>query len=155
MNEAISGQHQSECAIRPWAHTDVERIARLAGQLGYPSKADDVRRRIQEMDNAGTDAVFVAEADDGQICGWISVHVFRCVELDSFAEVSGLVVDEYARSRGVGKRLLDAAERWAGAVGSRQLSVRCNTVRERAHRFYEANGYEHIKLQKIFRKRLG
>jgi hypothetical protein len=34
------------------------------------------------------------------------------------------------------------------------MSVRSNVIRERAHVFYERNGYEHYKTQKSFRKQL-
>jgi len=96
--------------------------------------------------------VFVAELDGGQVAGWIGAFVFRAVELDGFAEVSGLVVDENARCRGIGKVLLAAAEEWAQNLGCQAISVNCNIVRKRAHRFYTTNGYELIKTQRIFRK---
>jgi len=34
------------------------------------------------------------------------------------------------------------------------MSVRSNVIRDRAHKFYERQGYEHCKTQKAFRKRL-
>lgn len=79
--------------------------------------------------------------------GWIGAYVFRSVEMDSCTKISGLVVGHDMRSRGIGKILLDAAERWARGIGSRTISVRSNVERDRAHQFYLNNGYQHHKTQ--------
>ena len=129
-------------------------MARLAGQLGYECSADQVRHRVLAMQPSPQYAVLVAEIQRGPIAGWIGLYVFRSVELEAFAEISGLVVDEAIRSRGVGKALLDAAEDWARSVGSAILSVRSNVIRDRAHRFYATNGFRQIKTQNVFCKEL-
>jgi GNAT superfamily N-acetyltransferase len=145
---------QSGCAVRPAQPSDCEGIAFLAGQLGYPSTGEDVRERLGQMHDANHYAVFVAELPTGRIAGWIGLYVFRAVELEVSAEISGLIVDEDVRSCGIGKTLLDAAERWARSIGCLAMSVRSNVTRDRAHRFYSANGYEHVKTQKELRKEL-
>jgi GNAT superfamily N-acetyltransferase len=50
--------------------------------------------------------------------------------------------------------LLDAAEKWARGKKCKGMSVRSNVIRDRAHAFYERQGYLHIKTQKAFRKPL-
>lgn len=129
-------------------------MAELAGQLGYPCTPDEVRRRVAEMRDLHQYAVYVAEISKEGIAGWIGVHLFRSVELEKYAEISGLVVSEEARSRGVGKALLETAEEWALGTGCALISVRSNVTRERAHGFYQKNGYEWTKTQKTFRKTL-
>jgi GNAT superfamily N-acetyltransferase len=69
-------------------------------------------------------------------------------------EVSGLVVDARFRSQQLGLRLLARAEQWAREKGCTTVALRSSVTRERAHRFYERNGYEHYKTQKTFRKKL-
>lgn len=145
---------QSACAVRLAQRRDSDRIADLAGQLGYPSTGEEVRKRLSQMQDPNQYAVFVAELTAGQIAGWIGVYVFRAVELETAAEINGLIVEEDIRSCGVGKTLLDAAEGWARSVGCDAISVRSNVTRDHAHRFYIANGYEHVKTQKEFRKKL-
>lgn len=144
----------SGCTVRLAQACDSDRIADLAGQLGYPSTGEEVRRRLSQMGDANQYAVFVAELPGGQIAGWIGVHIFRAVELNTAAEISGLVVDAGFRSCGIGKTLLDAAEEWSRRVGCSAVSVRSNVTRERAHRFYIANRYGHVKSQKEFHKKL-
>jgi GNAT superfamily N-acetyltransferase len=99
--------------------------------------------------------VYVAEsADAAGIVGWVHVSVSHLLESDVRAEVNGLVVAEGRRSAGAGAKLLKAAEEWARKRGCRGMNVRSNVIRERAHKFYERQGYEHYKTQKAFRKAL-
>ena len=133
---------------------DYPRMAELAGQLGYPSNADDIARRLARLNMTGEHVVFVAQLADGTIAGWIGAFVYRCVEADARVEISGLVVDERFRSQSVGRLLLERAEAWSREKGLTATSLRSNVIRERAHAFYKRQGYEHIKTQKSFRKKL-
>jgi GNAT superfamily N-acetyltransferase len=140
--------------IRPAQPRDHARIADLAGQLSYPSTPQQIERRLQDINNSVQAAVFVAELETGEIAGWIAVFVYRTVEADARAEVSGLVVDELFRSQRVGERLLARAEEWALEHGCQYIGLRSNVIRDRAHAFYERHGYAHVKTQKAFRKAL-
>lgn len=148
--KAASGR--SACCIRSPEPIDFKRMAELAGQLGYACNADQVRARLSEIREANDCTVYVAELAGGQIAGWIGVYLFRSVEMDKFAEISGLVVGEEHRSRGIGKALLSAAEEWTRRRGCALISVHSNAARERAHRFYQTNGYAWYKTQQLFRK---
>ncbi len=139
--------------IREARPQDYARIAELAGQLGYPSSPDEIANRLDGMQHSGDHAVFVAQLG-GEIAGWLGVLVYRVVEADARAEISGLVVDERYRSQGIGPHLLARAERWAREKGCRAIGLRSNIIRQRAHAFYERHGYKHIKTQKAFRKDL-
>jgi GNAT superfamily N-acetyltransferase len=76
------------------------------------------------------------------------------VESDLYAEIGGLVVDENQRGMGIGKALMAQAEDWVGDHGIHEVRLRSNIIREAAHQFYEAMGYENIKSQFTFRKTL-
>ena len=145
---------QSTCSVRPPKRGDYDKMADLAEQLRYPSTGKQVRMRLDAMANSSHYAVYVAELPGGQIGGWIGLYVFRSVEQDSCAGISGLIIDQRFRSRGIGKVLLDAAEKWARSRGCNAISVHSNVTRERAHQFYARNGYEHIKTQKYLLKTL-
>jgi GNAT superfamily N-acetyltransferase len=140
--------------IRSPQPEDYPRMAKLAGQLGYAAAAPDIARRLAGMQPSSEDAVFVAQLPDGEIGGWIGVFVYRCVEADARAEISGLIVDERFRSQQVGLRLLEHAEQWARENSCREVGLRSNVIRGRAHAFYERHGYVHSKTQKSFRKTL-
>src|ERR1700732_1032984 len=145
---------RSTCSVRPPEPRDYDKIANLAGQLGYPSTAKQVQMRIDARSTSSQHAVYVAELSEGQIAGWIGLYVFRSVEQDSCAGISGLIIDQQIRSRGVGKALLDAAENWARSQGCNAMSVHSNVTRERAHQFYTRNGYDCVKIQKYLVKAL-
>lgn len=145
---------QSTPTVRFAEIGDAEKIAHLTTQLGYPCTSEQVRTRLADMEDSDHYGVYVAQLPGGIIAGWIAICISRAVELDKCAEITGLVVDEQLRSRRVGKILLDAAEKWASSHGCRVLAVRSNVTRERAHRFYTRNAFEHIKTQKMFRKAL-
>lgn len=141
-------------AIRAPEPRDHVRIAELAGQLGYKASAPEVARRLAAMQGSSDHAMFIAETPEGGAAGWITVFVYRCVESETRAEISGLVVDEKARSLGIGRRLLERAEEWAREKGCAAAGLRSNVIRDRAHAFYERLGYQHVKTQKAFRKSL-
>ena len=143
-----------ELQIRLAKVGDAARLAELSGQLGYPATTAEIRRRLRAIRPAEQHAVLVAEAKDAGVVGWIHVSKQPLLEVEIRAEVNGLVVAEGQRSLGAGARLLAAAEDWARNHGCQGMSVRSNVIRERAHQFYERNGFEHYKTQKSFRKPL-
>jgi len=142
--------------IRKARRSDAERIAQLSGELGYPATAGQIATRLRQLKPASKHAVFVAECSDATVglVGWLHVSVSHLLESDIRAEVNGLIVAEGQRSAGAGAKLLEAAEEWARRHGCQGMNVRSNVLRERAHGFYERNGYEHYKTQKAFRKAL-
>jgi GNAT superfamily N-acetyltransferase len=141
--------------IRAPQPRDYARMAELAGQLTYKSEEEEIARRMAGMRDSADHAVFVAQRGDGDIAGWIGVFIYRCVEANARAEISGLVVDEKVRSLGIGRRLLERAEGWARMKGCAVIGLRSNVIRDRAHNFYARLGYEHVKTQKSLRKNLG
>jgi GNAT superfamily N-acetyltransferase len=133
---------------------DALRLAELSGQLGYSTTAGEMTMRLRKLKPASQNALFVAESPGGGVVGWAHVSVTHLVEVGTRAELNGLIVAEGQRSLGAGARLLEAAEDWARKHGCPSMSVRSNVIRERAHKFYERQGYEHYKTQKAFRKPL-
>ena len=137
-------------AARP---EDVEALAALCGQLGYPSATARVAARLRSIGTRPDHVVLVAD-DGGRVLAWIHVFVTRLLEADARAEIGGLVVDEASRGRGLGKALVRAAQAWAASLGLRLLRVRSNVTRERAHRFYQREGFREEKRQAVFTREL-
>jgi uncharacterized protein YbbK (DUF523 family)/GNAT superfamily N-acetyltransferase len=132
---------------------DCGALARLAGQLGYPCEEGDVRRRIQKYFARDDMAVIVAELG-GEVVGWTSVEATPYFYLETCAELSGFVVDEGCRDRGIGRLIMAEAEAWAASRGLKLIRLRTNVVREGAHRFYERLGFERTKTSHTYSKRL-
>lgn len=141
--------------IRPVELEDAPAVAELLGQLGYPTSDAEARARLAELRATGSEhCVLVAVEPDDRVVGWIQVSAVLSLETGPFGEIRGLVVLESERGRGVGVELVAAGEGWVRARGLDVVRVRSNVVRERTHRFYERLGYEGLKSQRVFLRRL-
>jgi GNAT superfamily N-acetyltransferase len=87
-----------------------------------------------------------------KIVGFIGVAVQNDFIIGTRGIILGLVIADGHRNEGIGAELLDAAEAWAFDRGARTILVRSNVIRDRAHKFYERQGYRRIKSQYIFEK---
>jgi GNAT superfamily N-acetyltransferase len=132
---------------------DAERVAVLAGQLGYPSSTEQVRKRMSQVIGR-TDAEALVAEDAGCVVAWLHVEMRHSLVSDREAQVMGLVVDEACRSRGIGAAMMEAAEAWAQEHGAERLRVGSRVTRTDAHRFYERLGYDLSKTSHWFEKRL-
>ncbi len=139
--------------MRAATPADADAIAELSGQLGYPVAAAAVRQRLERLLAAADQAVFVA-AEATRVVGWIHGADQLLVESEQRCEILGLVVDQRLRRAGVGRGLVAEIERWAGARGLAVISVRSAITRAESHPFYERLGYERVKSQHVYRKRL-
>jgi GNAT superfamily N-acetyltransferase len=129
-------------------------MARLSGELGYPTSVDEMRAALGRL--AADDRHFAVVADEGgdRLLGWMHVEHRTSMQSAERAELIELVVDAGARRRGTGRALVDAAEQWAKSRGLASLTVRSNVTRELSHPFYEALGFVREKTQHFYRKRL-
>lgn len=146
---------QSSLTIRRAALTDVQRLTALSEVLGYPVDAGALANRLARLLARDESVVFVAVAPSGEVVGWIHALELELLEVERHCEIAGLVVDAAYRGQGVGRQLVEAAERWAAARGHGEMSVRSNVVRIESHPFYERMGYRRIKTQHAYRKALG
>jgi GNAT superfamily N-acetyltransferase len=135
--------------LRPAVPGDAGAIAALCGQLGYPTDTSVIRSRLGQPREVSERAVTVAWAGD-RVVGWVEVQAAGSLESGSWAEITGLIVDENARCRGAGARLVQWSKEWALAHYHTRLRVRTNVVRREAATFYERQGFTQIKEQRIF-----
>ncbi len=135
--------------IRPMTAADAGVVADLTTQLGYPTSAEETVERIATLD--ARSGALVAE-EDGRVVGWVHVALVPSLAVGLTADIGGLVVDEGHRSGGIGAELLAAAEEWARDHGAALMVVRSRIARERAHRFYEREGYALVKTSHVFEK---
>jgi len=81
-------------SIRIAAPGDESRIAMLAGQLGYPCGAEEVRGRLEHLLSDPAHRVYVAVLPETGVVGWMHIFIHQVVESDPRVEVAALVVDE-------------------------------------------------------------
>jgi GNAT superfamily N-acetyltransferase len=105
--------------------------------------------------NAADQIVLVAVAPDDSVIGWIHGAEQLLLETGARCEILGLVVSSGHRRSGIGGQLLTAVESWAADRLLSEVSVRSNVRRESSHPFYETHGYQRVKTQHAYRKRIG
>ena len=154
MNHAAITEGGAGLEVRTPRAEDAVTLARLASELGYPSSAEQIRARLEQLSSRADHWVGVATDHAGAMLGWI--HVGRSITLETgeFAEIFGLVVASEARRGGVGRRLVRAAEEWTRSVGFERITVRSNVLRSESHLFYPSQGYSRLKSQHVYVKSL-
>jgi len=143
----------SNLNIRRVLSEDAEVLIRLTAQLGYICTKEELLERLIPYQNKTHGEVLVAVLDS-TVVGWISLNVVRYFYVQPFIEVSGFVVEEKFRNKGIGKKLLEAAESWVKEQGYGLIRIRTNVLRREAYRFYENNGYKKVKEQKVYLKEI-
>ena len=133
---------------RPATAADATAIARLLTQLGYPTTTDEARIRLDAIaDAAPMDRVIVAELD-GRVVAVMTLHLVPELHRPRpNGRVTALVVDEAVRGRGIGRKMMEEAERIFRADGAGILELTSNMRRADAHRFYEKLGYQRTSFR--------
>lgn len=143
----------SQLEIRPAQIADAAEIARLSGELGYPTSVSEMERRLAEL--VPNDRHYIAVVDSGgPLLGWMHVEHRDSIESRDRAELIGLVVDARARRRGLGRALVGDAEEWTRERGLSTLMVRSIAARDVVP-FYESLGYERDETLCAYSKDVG
>jgi len=144
--------------VRPISLEDAKAISQLSEQLGYEVSSEAISQYIGKISSfGGRQAAFAAclkGAKGPEVVGWIEVTLMHELQSRSFALITGLVVSDAHRSQGIGKRLCAEVEAWSREQGVTKIRVTSRISRERAHRFYLREGFEHIKTWEVFEKML-
>lgn len=139
--------------VRPATTEDAQAIARLSqSALGYCCTAELVKEGLRQL-NSNREAVFVAE-EAGIVQGFVHVETYRVLYFSPMANLLGLAVLEQARRKGIGRKLMEAAERWAKDRGLTTMRLNSGASRTEAHTFYRSLGYSGEKGQLRFLKEL-
>jgi GNAT superfamily N-acetyltransferase len=137
-------------SIREAMPRDAEAISALLGELGFPTEAADIRRRLPRLRKAGEPPLVAVE--DGVI-GCLAWHVTPVLHRPApVGRVTMMVVAKAARRGGVGAALLEATEARLAAAGCGLVEVTSNIELGGAHAFYRARGYERTSYR--FAKKL-
>jgi GNAT superfamily N-acetyltransferase len=136
--------------IRKAEKTDAAELARLSGELGYPTTTIEMENRFDKLSSQSDNGIYVAELDF--IVGWIHFSIIQTLESNPYAEICGLVVSESFRGSGIGARLVGFAENWAKEKGFNHIRVRTNILREKTREFYKRVGFQSKKTQEVFEK---
>ena len=119
--------------------------------LGYDYDLEKQKAKIQAVLNDSTQVIFVAECNN-KVVGYIHLVNYDVIYADNFKNCLGLAVDNDYKRNGIGSALLKQAEIWAKENGAAGIRLCSGVEREKAHQFYQSQGYEVTKLQKNIKK---
>ena len=142
-----------EVKIRTISIDDAMEICTICGEdLGYPCDLSLVMEKIKNI-NADREAIFVALIDDIAV-GFIHVEKYDVLYFETMANILGLAVKSEYRNNGIGKKLINEAEKWAVENSIKFMRLNSGISRTDAHGFYRHLGYDHEKEQIRFEKNL-
>jgi aminoglycoside 6'-N-acetyltransferase I len=102
-----------------------------------------------------TQVAFVAERDDGRLCGFAEASMRRYANSNDespCAFLEGWWVDEDVRRTGIGRALVAAVEDWARARGFHELGSDALLDNTDSHAAHRALGFEERERVVYFRK---
>jgi len=137
--------------IRDAKAGDAHRLLELIRDLGHEIDEKSLRKNLKALKKTGeTPLVAVQGKRLVGMCGvGRRVVVHRPAPL---GRISILVVAKDAQGQGIGRMLVEAAERWMRAGGCKLVEVTSNDKRTAAHAFYRHMGYERTSIR--FAKKL-
>jgi GNAT superfamily N-acetyltransferase len=141
--------------LRKPKYQDLPAMLPLAKQLGYETDFETFKSRYELIASSSDHQIVVAEMDVGPEPRLVSMALFRkhvSLLTPPQLEVTGVVVDEQVRGRGVGRMLLLEAERVCREWGFKKIRLTSNVKRTDAHRFYLNLGYSQPKTSHLFEK---
>jgi len=143
---------ETDVALRPATRADAPRIAALFTEEGYPAGASAIEARLGHFE--GDDSTVIVADHDGEILGFIALHVVpRFEHDDSFIRIVALVVDSTVRDRGIGRVLMAEAERIGRERAAAFVEITAGHHRPAARHLYDSLGYD-ANLTAYLRKRL-
>lgn len=142
-------------SIRKAEQKDTLALCSLMGELSsHAITPDQIMDRLQFVEESKFDSLFVCE-EDGNILGLLGFRIRENLEeVSRFGEVSAIVVNTKDRHKGVGRFMIEYAEKLAEELGCIGTWLTSGFGREEAaHNFYKKlgykiNGYRFIKLLK-------
>jgi N-acetylglutamate synthase-like GNAT family acetyltransferase len=132
---------QTAVAVRLARLDDAPALVSLLAELGYPTDAGTLERRLAALVADPAVTLLVAERD-GRVVGLASMHVMPLIERAPLGRLSAIVVAADERRAGIGRALVERVESEARARGCERLELTSAERRADAHAFYRDLGFE-------------
>lgn len=128
--------------IRKSCVDDVNQLLPLMRQLRYPTTPSVLRERLSLLESSPQLCTLVAEVD-GILVGTIFLKQYQTHDMiRPVTQITAMIVDEKHRGNGIGRRLLEEAEKWCKEQGSGQLVLSSKAENQlNAKAFYEHLGF--------------
>jgi N-acetylglutamate synthase-like GNAT family acetyltransferase len=131
-------------SMRQAKRKDIEALCTLMDEMSHTAiSPEQIMNRLQFIEESKVDALFVCE-DNGEIQGLLGFRIRENLEeMSRFGEVSAIVVNPDDRRKGIGRFMMDYAEKLAKKYGCKGMWLVSGFAREEeAHKFYQQLGYQ-------------
>lgn len=136
--------------IREAKPSDAARLTELIGTLEHDIDEKTVGKNLARLKKAG-ELPLVATLDK-QVVGLCGVHKMVAIHRPTpVGRIQILVVAAKAQRGGIGRMLVEAAEKWCRDAGCELVEVTSNDRLTAAHAFYRHMGYERSSIR-FFKK---
>jgi aminoglycoside 6'-N-acetyltransferase I len=153
----------SDICIRLAELSDCDQLARMREALWPKTSAEEhAREVIQILEGKAVVTlpliILVAQTSDRILAGFLEVdlrsHADGCDPSRPVGYVEGWYVAESYRHKGIGRKLLSAAEEWARSQGCVEIASDTWVDNEVSQRVHEVLGYEVVDRCVHYRKTL-
>ena len=153
----------SDIFIRLAQMSDRDQLAHMREALWPKASAEEHARELTLILEGKAPVtlpliILVAEASDRMLAGFLEVdlrsHADGCNPSRPVGYIEGWYVAENHRHKGIGKKLLAAAEEWARSQGCVEIASDTWIDNEVSQRVHEALGYEVVDRCVHYRKTL-
>ena len=148
-----ASMHTATIVIRRARFIDVDVLAELVTQLGYPTDANEMIVRLRTLLTESDNHLGAVAELGGKVVGVIAAALSYHIEhAGAYGRITALSVDGRQRRQGIGAALLAYAESWLFRRGATVCIVNSHLRRLDAHRFYEREGYRNTgyRLEKHY-----
>jgi aminoglycoside 6'-N-acetyltransferase I len=115
------------------------------------------REQAEILGDPARTGVLVAVRPDGELAGFVEVSLrdwAEGCETRPVGYVEAWYVEPAERRAGLGRRLIEAAERWALARGCTEMGSDADLANDVSHAAHRALGYVEVGRSVLFRKKL-
>jgi ribosomal protein S18 acetylase RimI-like enzyme len=128
--------------IRDATPQDAPRLVPLLAALGYPAEITTVVERLRHLGLRDPDGRVLVADLNSELLGFMTLHRTPTLHHPTdVGRITGIAVAGSERSRGVGRQLVEAAERHFTALGLCRIEVTSGPTHETAYGFYRRLGY--------------
>lgn len=141
--------------LRPDDHGDWLQLRHLL----WPDTSHEElsREQAEILADPARNAVFVAAAPDGDLAGFVEVAIRDWADgcdTRPVGYIEGWFVRPDHHCQGIGRRLIDAAERWALSRGCQEMGSDAELHNDASHNAHRALGYNEVTRLVLYAKKL-
>ena len=142
----LAPEPEPQPELREAVRADAAQLAALFAMLGHKIDPADVARNLEMLADEGLPVLVIARGPEVlAVCG--SAKSLPPHRPSPVGRITVLIVAELAQRQGLGRQLVEEAERRLAAGGGGLIEVTSNDRLSGAHAFYRRLGYERTSMR--------